>query len=154
MRRREFIRLFGGAAVAWPLAATAQQQPTMLRVGIVTIQPRESSIYFAVDQRLRELGYIEGQNLTVVFLNPGDQIDGVGKAMKELVRRNIDVILAPTEAALKSAMTATDNLPIIMTAIDYDPVVLGYVIASPDPEAMLLACSRNSSTLPRNAFNY
>jgi putative tryptophan/tyrosine transport system substrate-binding protein len=126
MKRREFITLLGSVA-AWPLAATAQQQPTMLRVGVVTIQLRESPIYFAFDQRLRELGYIEGQNLTVVFLNPGAQIDGVGKAMKELVRRNIDVILAPTEAALKSAMTATDKLPIIMTAIDYDPVALGYV---------------------------
>jgi putative ABC transport system substrate-binding protein len=47
--------------------------------------------------------------------------------MKELVRRKVDVILAPTESALKSAMAATDTLPIVMTAIDYDPVALGYV---------------------------
>jgi putative tryptophan/tyrosine transport system substrate-binding protein len=69
--RREFISLLGSAAASWPVASTAQQQPTMPRVGIVTIQQRESPIYVAFDQRLRELGYIEGQNLAVVFLNPG-----------------------------------------------------------------------------------
>jgi hypothetical protein len=95
MRRREFITLLGGAVAApsilRPLAA---QQPRMPRVGIVTIQSRETSIYVAFDQRLRELGYIEGQNLAIVFLNPGTQIDGVGEAVKELVRRKVDVIVA------------------------------------------------------------
>jgi putative ABC transport system substrate-binding protein len=61
LRRREFITLLGGAAAAWPLAATAQQQPTMLRVGVVTIQQRESPIYVAFDQRLRDLGYREAR---------------------------------------------------------------------------------------------
>jgi hypothetical protein len=51
-------------------------------------------------------------------------------------------------------MAIADTLPIIMTAIDYDPVALGYSKALPDPAAMLLACSRNRSTLLRNAFNY
>ena len=96
-------------------------------MGIVTIQQRETSIYVAFDQRLRELGYIEGQNLAIVFLNPGAQIDGVGEAVKELVRRKVDVIVAPTESVLKSAMAVTDTLPIIMTAMDYDPLALGYV---------------------------
>ena len=68
MRRREFIALLGGAAVAWPHAARAQQ-PAKIRIGIVTIQPRTSPIYAAFDQRLRELGYIEGKNLVVDFLN-------------------------------------------------------------------------------------
>ena len=75
MRRREFIALIGGAAVAWPHAARAQQ-PAKIRIGIVTIQPRTSPIYAAFDQRLRELGYIEGKNLVVDFLNPEDQAGG------------------------------------------------------------------------------
>jgi hypothetical protein len=95
LKRRDFITLLGSAAAAWPLGATAQQRPTMRRVGVVTIQQREAPIYVAFDQRLRDLGYIEGQNLAVEFLNPGAQIDGLGEVMKELVRRKVDVILHP-----------------------------------------------------------
>jgi putative ABC transport system substrate-binding protein len=130
MRRRAFITLLGGAAaspVPWPLAATAQQAGGIRRVGIVTIQERKSPPYAAFDQRLRELGYIEGQNLAVEFLSPGTQIDGVGEAMKELMRRKVDVILAQTEPTLKSAMRVTATLPIVMLAIDYDPLVSGYI---------------------------
>jgi hypothetical protein len=65
MRRREFITVLGGAA-SWPITARAQQ-PAMTRVGIVTIQPRT---------RLRELGYAEGQNLRLEFVNPAQQAGG------------------------------------------------------------------------------
>jgi putative tryptophan/tyrosine transport system substrate-binding protein len=64
MRRREFVMLLGGAAATWPLATHAQQG-AMMRVGVVTIQPRTAPPYAAFDQRLRELGYVEGQNLIV-----------------------------------------------------------------------------------------
>ena len=82
MQRREFITLLGGAAVAWPLVARAQQ-PAMTRVGITTIQPRTSPIYAAFDERLRELGYIEGQNLVVDLLNPQKQAGGIAGAVAE-----------------------------------------------------------------------
>src|SRR5215467_913951 len=68
--RRQFIFALGGAAVTWPLAAHAQQPP-MTRVGIVTIQPRTDPLCAAFDQRLRELGYVEGQNLALDYINPG-----------------------------------------------------------------------------------
>jgi len=73
MRRRKFVALLGSAAAAWPLAARAQPSPKELRVGLLTIAPRTS--YAAFDQRLRELGYVDGQNLTVDFLNP-DKYEG------------------------------------------------------------------------------
>jgi putative tryptophan/tyrosine transport system substrate-binding protein len=126
MRRREFITLVGGAA-AWPLAARAQQPSNTFRVGIATIQPRTSPVYAPFDQRLRELGYIEGQNLIVDFLNPEDQAEGIAGAIKELVRRKVDVIVAPYESALKSALATTDTVPILMIAIEYDPLALGYI---------------------------
>jgi hypothetical protein len=63
MRRREFILALGGAAVAGPLAARAQQQPKMLRVGFVGIQPREAPLYTTFLKRMAELGYQEGRNL-------------------------------------------------------------------------------------------
>jgi putative ABC transport system substrate-binding protein len=126
MRRREFIALVGVAAVAWPHAARAQQ-PAKLRIGIVTIQPRTSPIYAAFDQRLRELGYIEGKNLVVDFLNPEDQAEGNAGAVKELVRRKVDVILALYQSTIRSALAATDTVPIVMIAVDYDPLALGYI---------------------------
>jgi putative tryptophan/tyrosine transport system substrate-binding protein len=125
MRRRVFITGLG-SAVAWPLVARGQQS-AKTRVGITTIQPRTSSIYAAFDQRLRELGYIEDQNLVVDFLNPEDHTDGIAGAIKELIRRKVDVIIAPYESAVKSAVAATDTVPIVMIAIDYDPLALGYI---------------------------
>src|SRR6516162_7536552 len=64
MRRRDFITLLGGAA-AWPLAAHAQQQPKMLRVGFVGIQPREAPVYTNFLKRMAELGYQEGRKLHI-----------------------------------------------------------------------------------------
>jgi hypothetical protein len=87
--RRAFITLLGAAA-AWPLAARAQR-PTNLHIGIATIQSRTTPIYAAFDQRLRELGHIEGQNLVTDYLNPESQAEGVPGAIKELVRRNVDI---------------------------------------------------------------
>jgi len=89
-KRRELITLLSGAAAVWPLAARAQQS-AKTRVGIKSIQPRTSPIYAAFDQCLRELGYIEGQNLIVDFLNPEDQAEGIARAIKELVRRKVSV---------------------------------------------------------------
>jgi putative tryptophan/tyrosine transport system substrate-binding protein len=129
MMRRKFIALLGGAAavpVLWPLSAQAQQLSKGIRIGITTIQPRTSPPYVAFDQRLRELGYIDGQNLTLDFLNPDDHAGSITDAMKELVRRKVDVIIAPYESAVKAALAATDTVPIVMIAIDYDPLALGY----------------------------
>ena len=125
MRRREFISLVGGAS-AWPLMARAQQ-PKSLHIGIVTIQSRTTPIYTAFDQRLRELGHIEGENLVTDYLNPEMQADGVPGAIKELVRRNVDIIVAPYESTVKSAIAASDTVPVVMIATEYDPLALGYV---------------------------
>ena len=122
MKRREFITLLGGAAVVWPVGARAQQ--TMPRVGIITIQQRASPPYAAFDQRLRELAYVEGENIGIEFLNADS---GVDEATKELLRRKVDVILATTEPVLRSAMAVSRSLPIVMIAIDYDPLALGYI---------------------------
>jgi putative tryptophan/tyrosine transport system substrate-binding protein len=126
MRRREFITLLGGAAAAGPFAVRAQG-PTSLHVGIVTIQSRTTPIYSAFDQRLRELGYIEGQNLVMDYLNPEKQAEGVPGAIKELIRRKVDIIVAPYETTVKAAITASDTVPIVMIGVDYDPLARGYV---------------------------
>ena len=125
MRRREFVSLVGGA-VAWPLMARAQQ-PTSLHIGIVTIQSRTTPIYAAFDQRLRELGHIEGQNLVTDYLNPERQAEGVPGAIKELVRQKVDIIVAPYESTVKAAIAASDTIPIVMIGTEYDPLARGYV---------------------------
>jgi putative ABC transport system substrate-binding protein len=124
--RRQFISALGGAAVTWPLAAHAERPP-MTRVGIVTIQPRPDPLYAAFEQRLRELGYVEGQNLALYYIDPEHQAGGNAGVIEELLRRNVDIILAPYETTLKAALAASAPVPIVMVAIDYDPLALGYV---------------------------
>jgi putative tryptophan/tyrosine transport system substrate-binding protein len=126
VRRRELLTLLSGAAIALPFTARAQR-PTSLHVGIVTIQSRTTPIYAAFDQRLRELGYIEGQNLVTDYLNPERQAEGVPGAMKELVRQKVDIIVAPYESTVKAAIAASDTIPVVMIGTEYDPLARGYV---------------------------
>jgi putative ABC transport system substrate-binding protein len=135
MQRRQFITLLGGSAAAWPLHARAQAPSALLRVGIVSVAaPRNATPYVQLDQRLRELGYVEGQNFALEFISLNGQLDRYGEAMKELVRRKVDIIIAfGTEIALKGAIAATDTLPIVMVAVDYDPLASGYVASLAHP---------------------
>jgi putative tryptophan/tyrosine transport system substrate-binding protein len=125
--RRQFITLLGGMPAAWPLTAVSQRK--MLRIGVVSvIIPRSAPFWIAFDQRMRELGYVEGQSLEVEFIGLDGQIDRMAEGMKELVRRKVDVIIASgVEAAVKSALAATATIPIVMIAVDYDPFARGYV---------------------------
>jgi len=134
MGRREFIIVVGGA-VAWPLAARAQPMPKLLRVGTVGLaNPRSGGLWAPIEQGLRELGYVEGQNLAIEYINLNGRIDGFGEAMQELVRRKVDVIVSlGNEIALKSALAATRTLPIVMVALDFDPLALGYVTSLARP---------------------
>ena len=128
MRRREFITLLGGVSMS-PLAARAQQLHKMLRVGAVGLSnSRSAGLWAPIEQGLRELGYVEGQNLAVEYINLNGRIDGFGEAMQELVRRKVDVIVSlGNEINLKSALAVTRTLPIVMIALDFDPLALGYV---------------------------
>jgi hypothetical protein len=78
-------------------------------------------------QRLRELGHIEGQNLVTDYLNPERQAEGIPGAIKELIRRKVDIIVAPYESTVKSAIAASDTTPVVMIATEYDPLARGYV---------------------------
>jgi ABC-type uncharacterized transport system substrate-binding protein len=126
MRRREFIRLICGA-VAWPLAARGQQQPKMLRVGFVGMQPRESPLYANFLKRMAELGYQEGRNFSFDYIQTSN-IEGYEKNYRELATRKVDVFLAVgNEPALRAALSAADGKPIAFLAVDFDPLAKGYV---------------------------
>jgi putative ABC transport system substrate-binding protein len=132
MRRRDFIILLSGITTAWSLAASAQSTG-MLRVGMVGAQPRSSPFYTAFLQRLAELGYQQGKNLAFEFIQAANSED-YARGNQELIRRNVDILIATgTEIALKSALAATNTLPIVMLAFDYDPIALGYVTSLARP---------------------
>ena len=129
MRRRDFITLLCGATGAWPLAARAQQ-PTnkMLRVGTAQLLPRNRPQWSFFEQTLREQGYVEGSNLAIEYIAVDDRPESNREAVRELVRRKTDVILATgVEVALQSAVREAGETPIVMIAIDYDPLAKGYI---------------------------
>jgi putative tryptophan/tyrosine transport system substrate-binding protein len=132
LKRREFITLIGGAA-AWPLAARAQQPTKILRVGTVAGTPKSSPQWVAFERRMGELGYLEGKNFSFDYLQAANA-DEYEVGYRKLAARAPDVILAiGPEIGLKSALAATRTLPIVMIAIDYDPLARGYVTSLARP---------------------
>src|SRR5580692_7622490 len=123
MRRREFVTLIGGAATL-PLAAHAQQAGKMLRVGTASTQPRSSALWMAFEQRMAELGYQEGNNYAFDHLNV-PKVEEYETGYRKLAERDIDIIVASgPEISLKSALATSSTKPIVMVAIDYDPLAL------------------------------
>jgi putative ABC transport system substrate-binding protein len=127
VKRREFIRLLGGAAATWPLTARAQQRPKMLHVGFVGMQPRDAPHYANFLKRMAELGYQEGRNFTFDYIQTPN-VEGYEKNYRELAARNVDLFLAVgNEPALRAALSVADGKPIAFLAIDFDPLAKGYV---------------------------
>jgi putative ABC transport system substrate-binding protein len=128
MRRRKFITLLGGAAVAWPLSARAQRPAKLVRVGIIDDAP----IWDHFRQGLREAGYIEGQNLAIEYRSAEGQPDRLAAAARELVGIPVDVIAVSGTAATRAAQQATTTIPIVMIAIG-DPIRAGLVFSLARP---------------------
>jgi putative ABC transport system substrate-binding protein len=134
IRRREFISTLCGVAAAWPLGASAQQPLRTLHLGIVGVTPRNGPLWVVFEQRLRELGYIDGQTLAIEFIQVTLQDDTIRAAMAKLVRGDIDIIVTGgNEYLTKAALQATRVIPIVITAIDYDPLALGYIASLARP---------------------
>jgi putative ABC transport system substrate-binding protein len=136
MQRREFITFLGGATAAWPLAARAQKSSKLMRVGILaTANPRSTSFYQAFELRLRDLGYIEGQNIAFEYRNAGGEVDRLPGLAAELLHLDPDVIVTSTDLATRAAKDATSRVPLLMVAINYDPIALGYIESIARPGA-------------------
>ena len=111
MRRREFIALIG-ASVAWPLAALAQQAGRTYRLGVISSSPRNNPAFVAMFDELRRFGFIEGQNLTIVWRAYALHIDLIPEFVAELVKSKVDVIYASGEG-IRAAQHATATIPIL-----------------------------------------
>jgi ABC-type uncharacterized transport system substrate-binding protein len=127
MNRRDFIIVLGGAAVAWPLAARAQQ-PAMPIIGFLTIL---SSSYIAsrmpsFRQGLKEAGYIEGQNVAIEYRLAEGHYDRLPDLAADLVGRQVAMIVTAGIDPSKIAKAATTTLPIVFIT-DVDPVNAGIV---------------------------
>jgi putative tryptophan/tyrosine transport system substrate-binding protein len=128
MRRREFITLLGGAAVAWPRAARAQQRRKLFRIGYLGISSPSLEPHYveAFRQKLRELGHVDGEGIAIEYRWAEGQDSRLPKLAGELVRLKPDVIVTTGTPGTLAAIQATKTVPIVM-ASSADPVASGLV---------------------------
>jgi len=125
IRRRAFITLLGGAAVAWPLAAPAQQSK-VARIGALYIGLADAeSFKKELVEGLRQLGYVEGKDIAFEFRSADGRLDRLPELAAELVRLKVDVIVPLYVPSALAAKQATREIPIVMIAAD--PVETGIV---------------------------
>ena len=133
MRRREFLSLLGGAAAAWPLAARAQQAARVPRLGVLLLSTPQADPQMETARRaLRDLGYVEGQNLAIEYRYAEGRPERLPDLAADLVRMKPDVVFSLGGDVTPAAVKATQTIPIVFTS-SADPVQLGFVASLARP---------------------
>jgi len=136
MQRREFIALLGGAAVAWPRAARAQQADRMRRVGVLESRaaddPEGQARLAVFAQGLQELGWTEGRNVRIDYRWAAANADRFRTYAAELVALAPDVILASASVSVAALLQTTRTVPIVFVNV-IDPVGAGFVASLARP---------------------
>ena len=155
MRRRQFITLLSGAAATWSVTARAQQAGKVWRVGYLSPGPssRQSDNQKAFTQGLNDLGYIDGKNMQFERRSADGTLDRLPALAAELVRTNVDVILAESSFAVEAAREATDTIPIVMTGVG-NPVGSGFVKSIARPGGNITGLTNDSIEVSGKYLEY
>jgi putative ABC transport system substrate-binding protein len=134
MRRRDFIKVVAGSAVAWPLAARAQQAGKIARIGFIgnSTAALEANVIGPFRDGLRELGYEEGRNLIIEFRWAEGKYDRFPALIAELLAAKVDVIVTAGTPPTQAIKKATSTIPLVFIAVG-DPVGTGIVLSLARP---------------------
>jgi putative tryptophan/tyrosine transport system substrate-binding protein len=146
--RREFITLFGGAAVAWPVAARAQQANKLPTIGFLgeSTPASQGPMFAAFVQRLRELGWIDGRTVTIELRWGEGRNERFAEFAAEFVRLRVDVIVTSGTANVVAAKRATSAIPIVFAAAG-NPVGSGLVASLAQPGGNITGLSTQALDL-------
>jgi putative tryptophan/tyrosine transport system substrate-binding protein len=149
MRRRDAVLMLGGAALAVPLVAQAQLTGKIWRIGYLWPAPKlvPDLNYVAFVQKLRELGYVEGQNMAIEYRSVEGSGEGLADVAAGLARLNVDVIVAVATSGALAAKQAT-TIPIVMLAAS-DPIEVGLVSSYARPGGNVTGLAVSGGALSR-----
>jgi putative ABC transport system substrate-binding protein len=151
MRRRGVVTLVvAGSLLATGVSATAQAPAKAARVGILsTGLPRSAPLWQAFDKRMRELGWIDGQNLDVEFRNAEGKVERLPGLAADLPRGVDLIVAAGTDFTLRAAKRVAGTRPIVIVAIDYDPLSLGLIDSLARPGGNVTGVFLQPELLPK-----
>jgi putative tryptophan/tyrosine transport system substrate-binding protein len=148
VKRREFIALLSGAGASVPFSARAQQAAKLYWIGYLALLPGEdTTLGKALTQRLQELGYNVGRNLTFEYRSAEGRPERLNQLAGDLVSADPDVLIAGFGAlTVKAAMAATKTIPIVFTSVA-DPVGTGFVASLAHPGANVTGLTSQSTEI-------
>jgi putative tryptophan/tyrosine transport system substrate-binding protein len=154
MRRRDFMTLVvGTSALAWPLAADAQQAGKIARIGYLASNLTNQGPLEAFRQGLRDLGYVEGRNVVIEYRDAQGKLEPLQALAAELVALKVDVIVASSTAAALAAKQATTVVPIVFGSVP-DPVATGLVSSLARPGGNVTGLSNLNADLVGKCLEY
>ena len=130
MRRREFITLLGSAAVAWPLAASAQQLDRVRQISVLISDARPRIAAF--EQTLQDLGWISSRNIRIDYRWPAEEVERLQKLAKDVVASGSEIVVATGTAWVQAVLRETSTTPIVFVLVS-DPVENGFVASLSQP---------------------
>jgi putative ABC transport system substrate-binding protein len=145
MRRREFITLVCGAAL-WPMTVHAQPSKPVIGFLRITTLDESANLLSALRKGLKEVGYVEGENLAIEYRWGGGHQDQLRSLADDLIRHNVRLIIGGGDAAIIATRAATTTVPMVFVTGE-DPVKLGYVVQLNQPGGTATGVTFLSATL-------